>query len=219
MGSSCPDCGTEYSKLGSHLAQSDCEYPSLTDHQHEIVTGTLMGDGDIQMYENARRPMYRVRVINKPYLEYIDGEMGIHTNGVQKSIERDGYDDLWRVSSIRSNVFGKYRDWYSSGEKQFPPDIDLTPTVLKHWFCCDGHRNINHDYIKITATNEIDNEEKIRDMFNRVGFEIDNWSISENERGEKKCDILFTLDESARMWEYMGSPPPGFEYKWPDRFM
>jgi hypothetical protein len=219
MGSPCPDCGTEYSKLGSHLAQSDCEYPGLTDHQHEIVTGTLMGDGDIKVHSDAKNPIYRVRVIDKPYLEYIDSKMGHHTTGVSLSIERDGYNDLWAVRSIASPIFEQYRNWYSSGEKQFPEDIKLTPTVLKHWFCCDGHRNINHDYIKITATNEKDNEGKIRSMFNRVGFEINNWSISENSSGEKKCDILFTINESARMWEYMGSPPPGFEYKWPDRFM
>ena len=107
----------------------------------------------------------------------------------------------------------EYAQWFSSGNKLFPDDVKLTPTVLKHWYCCDGHR-IEHSAssaIEIAMTNERENQGKIESMFERAGFEVSNWNTSGN-----RFHARFTVAESMDMWKYMGDPLPSFSYKWPE---
>jgi hypothetical protein len=106
----------------------------------------------------------------------------------------------------------QFSNWYSSGKKVWPPDLKLTPTVLKHWYCGDGNLAVDdtHRFIQISVVNERNNRKKIEHMFDRVGFEVSNWNI-----GEDRCSIQFSKDESDRMFDYMGQSLPGFGYKWP----
>lgn len=41
----CISCGTNFSYVGQHYRQSGCTYPTLSQHQLELVEGVLMGDG------------------------------------------------------------------------------------------------------------------------------------------------------------------------------
>jgi hypothetical protein len=65
-------------------------------------------------------------------------------------------------------------------------------------------------------SNEINNRKKIEKMFNRSGFEIDRWDITERFDGSKRCCAVFNKDTAYKMFEYMDDAPTGFEYKFPD---
>jgi len=103
----------------------------------------------------------------------------------------------------------------------WPEDIELTPTVLKHWYCGDGHWHNSeaNNCISIAMANEISNTNKIDEIFRNVGIQApSNYSSSERKGGSFTCNADFTVEQSKELWEYMGKPLPDFEYKWPERY-
>jgi hypothetical protein len=237
MGTVCPECGTEYDALGTHWRFNADHRPSLTDHQHEIVVGLLMGDGCLSRAD--KNPHLVVSMISPNYLEYLDDEFGIFGNGVsliktaaesaksnrdsgfQPDADVKDYSDLYEWRSRALPELHQYADWYSSGEKVWPADIELTPTVLKHWYCGDGtyHNYYTDNYIKISMSNEADNTDKVEQIFENAGLPApNNWSISERATGGVRCNARFTVDQSQELWEYMGDPLPDFAYKWPESY-
>lgn len=206
----CPDCGKDREKLGTHWSQSsNCAYPELSKLQQDVITGILMGDGHIK--ETHASYYLGVQMIIEEYLEYVSSEIFpvLSTNVSQNS--RDIY--TWRTRALPE--ISEYRDWYSSGEKVFPEGIELTPTVLKHWYVCDGSlvEGKNSEHIRIALTNERNNEDKVRSYFAEIGVNIANWG-----NYSSGCSAIFNSEQSDKLWRHMGESLPGFEYKWPDKY-
>jgi len=233
----CTQCRNKYEVVASHWSQSSCEYPSFTDHQRELITGLLMGDGCINT--GGKNPCLQCEMISPNYLKYIDGKFGVFGKGVslkktakesakqcrdrefRPDAKEKNYSDVYYWRSMAHPELQKFADWYSTGTKVWPSDTELTPTVLKHWYCGDGTWNNNREnnYIEIAMANEIENTEKVGQMFENVGLPSpSNYNISERKDGSETCNAQFTVDQSKELWEYMGEPLPDFEYKWPRRF-
>jgi len=238
MGDVCQQCGNEYQKVGIHWSMSSsCSFPSFTNHQREIITGVLMGDGCISTAN--KHPYIKIEMISPNYLEHVADEFGVLGGGVsikrtaKMSARRDknskfnlgakeeNYSDLYGWQSMSHPELREFANWYSSGEKIWPDDIELTPTVLKHWYCGDGSWNNGrtNNYISISMANEIDNTEKVGKMLRNVGLPTpSNYAVGERNDGSKTFDAQFTVEQSELLWEYMGRPLPDFEYKWPREF-
>jgi len=239
MGDICQQCGNGYQRIGGHWSHpnSSCSHPNFTDHQKEIITGLLMGDGTIGTAN--KNPHIRAKMISPNYLEYIADEFGVlgsevslymtaaesakhnSDNGCSPNAKAENYSDVYGWCSMSHPELQEFADWYSSGKKVWPADIQLTSTVLKHWYCGDGSWNNggSHNRITIAMANEVNNTEKVDQMFRNVGLPApSNYAISEREDGSKTCIAQFTVEQSQELWEYMGEPLPDFEYKWPDRY-
>lgn len=191
----------------------------MSDYQHEVAVGLLMGDGNIE--ENGNHARLRAEMISENYLKYLDDIFGVFSRGVTngRSAEQlasyydadaNNYNDSYRWSTGNHPELTNYLSWYSSGNKVYPK-LSLTPIILKHWYVGDGTYDTSdsHDRIKIGLKNEIENKRNIERMFNEIGFEIGFWT---------QDSIYFSKNESQRLFKYMGEPLPDFEYKWPDRF-
>jgi len=227
----CHECGKWYSKLGAHWSMSDCEYPNMSRYQHEIITGILMGDGWID--KDKKHPRLSVSVTEKEYLGYVHRELDILSNGVKlketaesnssrKSRPKENYNDLYRLSTICHPSLEQYENWYNSGKKVWPDNIKMTPIILKHWYCCDGHyKDTNGDnYITISMSNEVDNTDKIGCYFSNKNLPSPAWQFGESKLDGQtwpRCIARWTVDQSEKLFNYMGEPVPGYEYKWPDR--
>lgn len=228
----CPSCGGEYSGVSYHWRGSPEHRPNFTDIQHQIITGILMGDGSINT--TSSNPRLVCASTTPKYLEYLEEAFGLLSNGVRlrKNPEEAAQQD--RDSGFNKNAdaqdysakyafrtkchpgLGEYAEWYSSGEKEFPDSIDLTPVVLKHWYCGDGtYDNKNsHNRIRIAMFNEREHKPRIEAMFSKSGLpEPDLWNES-----HKDCSAVWSVKQSSDLFEYMGDPLPGFGYKWPDRY-
>jgi len=230
----CTQCGNEYQRIGQHWSlSSDCSHPSFTDHQREVITGLLMGDGCIHKAKNGN-PYLVCSMISENYLQHIDDQFGVFGNvvslkmtaaesaehvretGFDQNADADDYQDLYRWRSIRHPELQEFADWYASGKKVWPESIELTPTVLKHWYCGDGNWNNSgtNNYIRIAMANEVNNTDKVNQLFENAGLPSpSNYDISENN-----CIAEFTVDKSRELWQYMGEPLPDFEYKWPEQY-
>lgn len=234
---SCPTCEEEFSALGQHWRLSDCPYPTLSEHQEEVITGLLMGDGTV--HRGNRNPRIVVCMITRPYLEFLDQIFPHLGTGVRKkataeeeakrhresgfnpNANSDNYHDQYEWRTRTYPKFSSFESWYFTGEKLWPSKIKLTPVVLKHWYCGDGSfRNKNNQrYITIAMDNERENKRKVERYFkDGPGVEVSNWAEAERESGSISCSASFTVDDSRSLFKYMGNPPPGFEYKWPDDF-
>ena len=185
---------------------------SVSDYQHELLTGILMSDG--YCGKSAATPYIEVSMVNREFVEWFDEQLGELSTGVRVKETDKSRQTIYRVSTRCVSELERYYDWYSSGEKIWPEQIELTPDVLKMLFVGDGtvgHRKGQRNrkpHIKICLMNEMENKKKIEEMFERVGFSV----------GWNGPSVTFSIDESERLWNYMGSPPPGFDYKWPENF-
>jgi hypothetical protein len=229
----CPTCGEKYSKLGLHwFKSSSCSFPDFSDEQYEIITGVVMGDGCVE--KRNKNPNLQCQMISREYLKYLDRKFGCFSRGVTlhrtseegyrmnkesgfspNAVKKD-YSDLYRWRSRSHPNLQEFSDWYSTGKKVWPEDIELTPTVLKHWYCGDGHwdNSDSHNRIKISMNNESENKNKVGNIFQDVGLP----RPSNYNESQRNCLAVFTADQSHRLWEYMGDPLPDFEYKWPPEY-
>lgn len=238
MSKVCHQCGNEYQQIGNHwVGNSSCSHKEFTDYQREIITGILMGDGSISII--GKNPQLRVKMISPNYLQYVADKFGILGNGVKTKMtaaesseqarksgfnpnaKKENYSDVYEWCSISHPELHEFEDWYSSGEKVWPKDIKLTPTVLKHWYCGDGHwdNSGSNNHIEIEMANEVNETEKVNQMFESVGLPTpSNYSIGKKRDRSTDCSAQFTVDQSKELWQYMGDPLPGFEYKWPKEY-
>ena len=236
----CPQCGDNYEDLGigSHWVQSSCDYPQFTQKQYEIVIGSLMGDGSVR--RKNKNPYSNLYNTNTVYLDYVRQQFPLLMTDVKlKSTAEEGveytrkrnldynvspteYHDCYRVRTRGTPDLAELADWYSSGEKVFDQDLELTPTITRHWYAGDGNLDMSHvlrdngfnskGNCEITATNERERSHNITKMFQEAGFDV-----------SFHCDkIRFTVEETKRFLDWIGPAPPGFSYKWevqdPDRY-
>jgi hypothetical protein len=222
----CPDCKCEFTRLGSHWAISDsCDYPNLTQTQRDTITGVLMGDGWIKR-KDGRNPYFAVTMSNEEYLEFLNGKLDVISIGVSPSrsaeesakmsrksglnpnADSGNYSDLFTLRSRSNPNLSEFANWYNSGDKVFPNNISLSPTILKHWYVCDGgmHRD---GYLQIGINNERDSTEKVKEYFDDADL-----PTPKVNRYDGNCIIYWSVDESKELLSYMGNSVTGFEYKW-----
>jgi hypothetical protein len=227
----CPECGNEYKGLGQHWHHNESHRPELTEYQKEVITGLMMGDGCLN--RSYKTPFLMVGMITKEYLEELHEMFGCLSTEVKlartakeqadynkqsdfyANTKEENFNDLWMWNTRSLPELNEF-DWYTGddGEKVWPEDIELTPTVLTHWYVGDGHWNRKNNNIHIAALNEAENTDKI-DSY----FETSNLSTPSNyATGKGMMDIVFTVEDSHTLWEYMESPPSGFEYKFPEEY-
>lgn len=228
----CPECGNEYDSIGHHWTWNEHHRPELTNKEMEIFTGMMMGDGTL--HRSGNNPHLVISSITKEYLEYVDEIMGVKTTGVKqfdsksadknarsieksfgKSAENVSCSDIYVLSTRKFPELQKL-DWYTgnNGEKVWPNNIDLTPTVLKHWYANDGTYNKDNNFLNIAASNERGNYKKVKEMFERASLPSPQYNESENDYSGWIVSFYFTGDDTKEIFDYMGDPLPGFEYKW-----
>lgn len=238
MAITCLNCGDEYEQIGVHWSSGNvCYEPQMDDKLFEILVGNLMGDGCID--KTDKNPNLLCEMANQEYLEFLDSLFGVFSTSVRLSCtaeeaaknnrergfrpnaDSDNYSDKYVFRTRNLSQLSSLADWYSSGEKVFPESLELTPTVLKHWYVGDGHYSLkeesNRGNIVIAMNNERENKEKIENYFQDIGVEVGRWR--EYDAGDYiDCAAVFHADETEQLFEYMGEPLPGFEYKWPEEY-
>lgn len=220
----CDTCGERFAHIGKHWNNSVCRWPHLTSRQMAIVTGVLMGDGTL--LRDGTDCCVGIEMTNREYLEWLDHRLGVFSTGVKlkhtpsEQLKRAEDSPLEQIRSAktlkpsyllltrRSPQFNRFRTWYDTGEKRYPAHLSLNPNVVRHWYCCDGTLNIRekakNPRASLICTNERDRPGFILDLFQQVGF----------EPTEQNGTFVFDVEETARLLDWMGGPPPGFEYKW-----
>lgn len=204
----CPGCGEWFTSISQHW-HFRCDHPSFTPRQHEILTGILLGDGYVQ--RNGANPIAVLDTITLPFMEWAADEFGILATGPH-SLDplEETHKPHYRVITRSHPEMEEYADWYSTGERRVPDDISITSLTMKVWYCCDGTKSVRHENsqprISIAALNKVPDMDILLDCLSDSGFSAKYYPCGE---------IAFSVDETAKLFDWMGDPLPGFEYKWP----
>jgi len=211
----------EFQRLGQHWRYSDqCEYPEPDQRQDKIIKGLVMSDASVE--RGGENPSMEIQTVTKEFARWIDSELGSLSSGVKErpaaSNRPESKNEIVAVRLWSNPNLRKYSEWYSSGEKRFPEDIDLSPLTVKVWYCGDGHLGWSGHYTTKASpgfgvTNESDRLEFLSQKFREVGF---------NTRTEERGIVVIDRDEIADFFDWLGKPLPGFECKWqfnnPDKY-
>jgi len=210
-------CGSEYDRIGTHWRFNENHIPELTKKQHEIITGSMMGDGTVVMVGDAKYPQFKLRTNSKEYLKNVRKNMKNITYPItlgqktENNVKQN--KDMWRIATPNHPELFKYRDWYKTGSKTWPSDLKLTPTIVKHWFVQDGHkkkRGRGRPAIQIALDNERGNKDKIFSYFESSDCPTpDRW-----HEDKYNTRVVWNVDKAEKLWNYMGESLSGYEYKW-----
>ena len=211
----CPDCGEEYTRVAMHWRKGSCSYPELNDFQTEIVKGLVMGDGYVKRRDNSPDQV-RAEMTNQVFLqqvyewleplsasvrEYRSAEENAGRNNADSA---ENYQDSYHYNSCTAPTFNQFGEWYSTGEKVWPDDIELTPVSLAILYVCDGTLSSNKPSMSIVKENH--RKEYVKSLFQRLDIPVSN-SMHHYTLGREE------------FFNTVGGPIKGFEYKWPDKFI
>lgn len=220
----CLSCGTEYQRIGSHWSRGSCSHPKLSENQKQILTGLIMGDGCVSNQNGKNYPRVITDMIADGYLNWLDEKFPQYGTGVTTKCMDScpgSRQQLYSWKTRTSPEFNQWLSWYDSGSKVFPEDLEITPMVLKNWYVTDGTYNNSgrNRSIRIGASNERGNEEKLQQYFSNVNLPEPNYQIGSrkiNNHTDNWLTLYWNNKETEKIFEYMGEPLPGFKYKWPD---
>lgn len=241
----CDQCGRDFKNIGNHWSNgSTCDHPELPDVWEEALVGSLMGDGCVQG-KSRKNQRLQVQWASKEQCQWLNDIFGWFTTGVSLHItaeenakvkresgfrpnaKAENYSDQYVVRTRSHPAVTKLTSWYSSGEKVWPKDLELTPTTLLLWFVGDGHYDDKNGQkrIRIGMSNERENKEKVENYFTEQDLPSPSrWHEYESKSGRWDCETAWNVKESKQLFDYMaqsplyGPTPWGFEYKFPEEY-
>lgn len=204
-GFTCATCGEEYKQLSSHYAKNPSHRPVISGEVMDVLRGLLMGDATLNT--QSQYPRLEIGVTEKRYLEDLQQSYPRIFNSITHQPRGGHASDFYTMPTVPHPQFFEFKNWYSSGEKVFPSDVNLTPTVLKHWYCTDGglrwpSNGGNGNACIYCKSQDLD---QIKRYFDDTPFDP-NMTGSDT--------IYFDSDDTPKLLGWMGPPPDGFRYKW-----
>jgi len=158
--------------------------------------------GDATISGRSSTPYFILQMQSEEFLEWFSNKTGFITSNV-----KDGSQELSYVKSPSTEKLEFLSEWYTDDGKRFK-DIQLSPLRTKIWYCCDGYLDWGKEranpVMRIASENESDRPEYLKSLFKERGFDARFTGNS----------LYFTVEESKKVLDWIGTPPPGFEYKW-----
>jgi DNA-binding XRE family transcriptional regulator len=115
---------------------------------NEVINGTLLGDASIKFdnYKYKKYFSYKITAKDRKFLYYLDFILRKYKLKTWITFENkmlNTYALYFYINSCPHKQFLKLRDkWYitknNKSIKIIPKDLQLTPTVLLHWYLGDG---------------------------------------------------------------------------------
>jgi hypothetical protein len=226
MSKRCPDCGRSYSDLGTHWRYNSSHRYELSEEQEEVITGLLMGDATLQ--RNTKNAYPVVIMTNREFLEWVDRKFGCMTTGIRKHLTEEqsaenakrlnpnasekNYSSQYKLRFRAHPDFNKYRSWYTQDGKRWPLNRQYSYLTFKVLYCCDGSfdNSGTSRELQLAASNELSDKQRLSSIIGIFG-------LPEPNRMDEEL-VVWGAKESSEIFESMGKPLPGFEYKWPKEY-
>lgn len=119
---------------------------SLSEVQHAVVTGTLLGDGSMRCRANALLEVNH-SIHQRSYVDWKYRRLADFVTTPPKVRESNGGRRACRfVTRSLPALTPYYRLFYETGKKRVPY-VELSPLALAVWFMDDGSRSRNAVYL------------------------------------------------------------------------
>lgn len=169
---------------------------SLTSEQHAILIGSLLGDGSLRRQNNRKNALFEVNhsYKQKAYVDWKWQHFAQHILSPPKSRLGKGPRIAYRFTTRSLPMFTVYHSqFYSSGKKLIPQDLQLDPLSLAVWFMDDGCK-IRSAYYLNTQQFTID-EQKFLKALLLATFGLE----SELNRDKKYFRLRVSTESSKKM--------------------
>ncbi len=196
--------------------------PTLTKYQHDIILGSILGDGSIRNMNLKRCPLYSevhsIRQQNYSQFKFYKLRNIMSVNETYSSAYSEEYDatEKCRIYSKSVYTLKQFEDMYEHGKKKISESIidKMTPVVMAIWFCDDGSTSFS-------------DRQRPRATFHTQGFTLDECTIlqrallkfgieSKLHNYGHGYQIDLTADSSSTMYELIAQYiPPSMQYKLP----
>ena len=117
---------------------------TLTDLQHQVLVGTLLGDAHLSLEGKYPRMKIDRQRRDKPYLEWqYNIFKDLCKSGIKEITRYDKrYDTFNEQVYFRTRAIPAFLDyhnkWYIDKIKSVPQELEFTTIVLATWFADDG---------------------------------------------------------------------------------
>jgi len=196
----------------------------LTKSQIEILEGLIISDGSLECRD--KNASFNQKCINKTYIEYIQNSLPFLWNKIRviyggpsiicgiNTMLKDAYSIKSRTDQYLTK---QYNRWYKNKIKIIPPDLQITPLMLKNWFYGDGSSTY-HKTKKRSNSKQIDLL-LCTDSFTYIECQLLQQKL-------KYIDLDFNISKRKQLisgkkktikqfFDYIGPcDVAGFEYKW-----
>lgn len=207
--------------IGRRARQDQPNYVNITRELEEMLEGELLGDGNLikhgrgARYQHSNKyPFYIGWLFNK----FMNCGIGWNEK-VYSANTPWGTVYMGRTWTYRDLVKLQER-FYPNGKKIVPTDIELTPTILKHWYIGDGcfytrKRGNYHEKSITMATNGFtyDEVEFLTDELNKLGIKA-NLNHSQGY-----TIVVYKKSAIQKFFNYIGDCPEEIKqiygYKFP----
>lgn len=159
---------------------------SFTPTQLSIITGSLLGDGNLSKIRSKNGNSYfskPQKSERRPYLEWHFDELSPFSSnlGDYKNKCQGKVYDRSQIATIAHPLFTDLRSiWYPSGKKIVPRNIELTPLAIAIWFFDDGSNHLDSRMCKFhTCAFERSDVNFLVDKLSEFG--IDSYAARLNE--------------------------------------
>jgi hypothetical protein len=178
---------------------------TLTNLQHQVLIGSLLGDGCLGIRKDSISPRLTIRrqINDLPYLEW---QFEVFRNLCRDKAITTGkvwderYQKFYPYCNLESRYIPAFKEyhnkWYGTGEKRIPKDLKLTPLIIAVWLCDDAHVRVS----KI-------NEKRLGIKFHTQGFTEDDVLFLQKLLNDR-YNIKFTMQmagKNKKGWTISGS--------------
>lgn len=217
----CHRCGEWFQSIGSHWAYSEetCPYPELSETQKDVVNGIALsgryiGESSgtsINLY-NREFAGWMVDILNYSLtgtvqIEHLEDSDRIFDENVEM------LDEI-RITTHNPHKMSEFSQWEQDSGLVEPDGIQLTPLMLKVWYGLDNSLKDYQSGETQFIIEKVWPSEIMNDLFEPI------FKDSDVEYNQYQYDYgsvyRFPIPESAEIFECMGDPLPGLEWKWPD---
>jgi len=200
----CPTCCDNFDSLGTHFRWNESCVKEIEKYEKDILFGILLSDGWIGTSGKVIQGEWAC----EEYVKYIEKELGWIVSDVTKRSDRD----IWQLCTISLEEIKEIGDkFYEDNKKRFPLDVEITNTIMRHWYAGDGHlrvRDSRKDIMILSCYNEKDRIEKVCNWVEECGFSRPN--VHESKRS---VNLYFSTKNTKKILTNMDAIP-GYEYKW-----
>lgn len=182
---------------------------SLTEEQHAIVIGSLLGDGSMRCKANALLEINHC-LTQQGYVDWKHQRLANLVNTPPKSRKGNGRRTAYRFVTRSLPVLTPYHElFYGAGAKRVP-DVELSPLALAVWFMDDGSRSRNAVYLN-TQQFAVGCQRRLLKMLRK------QWGIKGSLNRDKHYHRIYIAVESVPRLAEIIRPHllPAFEYKLP----
>lgn len=211
----CPDCGKDYEQIANHWQFNPDHRNTLTERQHQIVQGLVLGDGHI--HNQAVNSKLIVGSTSRSFLEWLQEQFPVISGDVRVS---KSVDELIEMNEKNSHVdvsvtdadYSKMYRWNTVSH----PDLNeytnthesvdvLTPLSTKVWYVSDG--TLAESGTSWRPQFRVTDDERlsyVAGLLRDVGFTVT----------ESSGNCYIKQGETEQFFEYIGEPIPSFDDKW-----